>query len=457
MSRHRRGRRRAPNPALATLGVRNYRRYFIGQLVSDTGTWMQRAAQDLLVLQLTGNSGTAVGVLTALQFLPQTLFGFIGGIIADRYPKRWLVVVTQTVMGLQSLVLGLLTVTGIVDQTALYVLAFVLGTATALDQPARNAFVAELVERQRVAGAVSLSSAQFNVARMLGPALAAVSVVVGGAGPVFLANSVSYLAVLFGLVTLRADELHPPQAPKKREVLLRDALRHVAATPDLLLPMSAIAFIGTFGLNFQVTSSLIAVTVFHSGPASYGYLSAAYAAGGLAGALRGAVRGTARRNTPTARRLVTAAVSFGLLEAATGLMPGYLSFLVLLIPTGVASSTVLTTASSLIQLTANPAMRGRVMSLYLLLLLGGTPIGAPLVGLVSDTLGARYSLILGGLISAVSAVVLAGLVRARSPGPYPVVAPRPDAGHGVARLLRHRHRAGLVKGRASPGGVPVRS
>jgi MFS family permease len=457
VSRHRRGKRRAPNAALATLGARNFRRFFIGQLLSNTGTWMQRAAQDLLVLQLTGNSGTAIGVLTALQFLPQTLFGFVGGIIADRYPKRWLVVVTQIVMALQSLVLGLLTVTGTVNQTALYVLAFVLGTATALDQPARNAFVAELVERQRVAGAVSLNSAEFNIARMLGPALAAPAVVAGGAGPVFLANTASYLAVLFGLVTLRAEELYPPRAPDKGEVLLRDALRHVAATPDLLLPMGVIAFIGTFGLNFQVTTSLIAVTVFHSGPASYGYLSAAYAVGGLVGALRGAVRGAALRNTPTARRLVTAAASFGVLEAATGLMPDYLSFLVLLIPTGIASSTVLTTASSLIQLTANPAMRGRVMSLYFLLLLGGTPIGAPLVGLVSDTLGVRYSLILGGLISAVSAVVLAALVRARSPRPYQAIAPRPGTGHGVAHLLRHRHRAGLSEGRASPRGLPARS
>ncbi|MET7761964.1 MFS transporter [Streptomyces sp. NPDC005393] len=417
MSKHRRirtrGRRRAPSAALVPLGARNFRRYLLGQLVSNVGTWMQRAAQDLLVLQLTGNSGGAVGVLTALQFLPQTLFGLTGGVIADRFPKRRLLLITQTAMGVQSLLLGLLTVTGTIALPSLYALAFVLGTATALDQPARNAFISELVERALVSGAVSLNSAQFNVARVLGPALAGLAVAAAGAGPVFLVNAASYLAVLYGLTTIRTDELHAPREPGRRDSRLADAFRHVAATPDLLLPITVIGFVGTFGLNFQITISLVAITVFHSGAAAFGYLSAAYAVGSLIGALRG----TGRRRTPTARRLVASAVAFGLLEAAVGLTPGYATFLILLIPTGLASVTVTTTANSLTQLSADPRMRGRVMSLYFLVLLGGTPIGAPLVGLVSDTLGARFSLILGGLISAVSALTLSALIRARARRP----------------------------------------
>ncbi|MFI7090079.1 MFS transporter [Streptomyces lydicus] len=407
--------------APTALGSRNLRRYLIGQLVSNTGTWMQRAAQDLLALHLTGNSGSAVGVLTALQFLPQTLFGLTGGVIADRFPKRRLLLITQTAMGLQSLLLGFLTVTEMITLPSLCALAVALGAATALDQPARNAFISELVERDRVPPAVSLNSAQFNIARILGPALAGLAVAAVGAGPVFLLNTASYLAVLYGLATIRAEELHTPRAPRPRDSRLADAFRHIAATPELLLPMVLIGFVGTFGLNFQVTIALVAVTVFHTGSAAYGYLSAAYAVGSLIGALRGA----ARQQPPTAGRLITSTVVFGLLEATVGLMPGYVTFLALLIPTGLAAVTVTITANALTQLGADPHLRGRVMSVYFLVLLGGTPLGAPLVGLVSDTLGARYSLILGGLISATAAPALLALVAARarrSPPPRPLTA-----------------------------------
>ncbi|MFF7231463.1 MFS transporter [Streptomyces sioyaensis] len=412
--RHRRvrrgGKRRAPSEALATLGARNFRRYLIGQLVSNIGTWMQRAAQDLLVLQLTGNSGSAVGILTALQFLPQTLFGLFGGVFADRFAKRRLLILTQSAMGVQSLVLGVLTVTGAVNLWAVYVLAFLLGTATALDSPARNAFVSELVGTERLANAVSLNSAQFNVARAVGPAVAGLAVAVAGTGPVFLANAASYLAVLYGLIALRADELHAPKEKNRGNTRLSDAFRAIRATPELLLPITVIAFVGTFGFNFQVTISLIALTVFHSGSAAYGYLSAAYAVGSLIGALRGA----GKRKPPTARRLVTATVVFGALEALSGFMPGYATFLLVLLPTGLASVTVMTTANAMTQLNADPGLRGRIVSVYLLVLLGGTPVGAPLVGLVSDTLGARFSPILGGAISAMAALTLSTVITTRS-------------------------------------------
>ncbi|MFF3912214.1 MFS transporter [Streptomyces sp. NPDC001852] len=390
-------------PMTAALAVRDFRRYLLGQLASNVGTWMQRAAQDLLVLHITGNSGSAVGIVTALQFLPQTLFGLTGGVLADRFPKRRLLLLTQTAMGMQSLLLGLLTVTGAVNLLSVYALAFALGTATAVDSPARNAYICELVDRERVATAVSLNSAQFNVARTLGPALAGLTVAAFGTGPVFLANAASYLAVLYGLVTIRTEELadRGRSRPGGR-VRLRDAFHAIASTPELLLPITLIAFVGTFGLNFQVTISLVAITAFHTGAAAFGCLSAAYALGSLAGALHGARTG----KPPTARRLISAAIVFGALEAAQGLMPGYGTFMALLIPTGFAAVIVTTTANALTQLHAGPHLRGRVMSVYFLVLLGGTPVGAPLVGLVSDTLGARSTLVLGGVVSASSALVL---------------------------------------------------
>ncbi|QHA10043.1 MFS transporter [Streptomyces broussonetiae] len=392
----------------ATLSVRNFRRYLFGQLTSNIGTWMQRAAQDLLVLHITGNSGSAVGLVTALQFLPQTLFGLTGGVLADRYPKRRILLVTQTAMAVQSLLLGLLTVTGAVSLLSVYVLAFALGTATALDGPARNAYISELVDRERVATAVSLNSAQFNVARTVGPALAGLTVAAFGTGPVFLANAVSYLAVLYGLATIRTDP-GDHRRPRRGRTRLRDAFRHVASTPELLLPISLVAFVGTFGLNFQVTISLVAITAFHTSAAAFGCLSAAYALGSLTGALYGA----SCDRPPSARRLISTAIVFGALEAALGLMPDGGSFMALLIPTGFAAVTVTTTANALTQLHADPHLRGRVMSVYFLVLLGGTPVGAPLVGLVSDTLGARSTLVLGGVVSASSALALSSLVTRR--------------------------------------------
>ncbi|MFJ5975124.1 MFS transporter [Streptomyces sp. NPDC093060] len=399
-----------PAPVTAVLTLRNFRRYLLGQLVSNIGTWMQRAAQDLLVLHITGDSGRAVGIVTALQFLPQTLFGLTGGVLADRCCKRRLLLLTQTAMGVQSLLLGLLTVTGAVNLLSVYALAFALGAATAVDSPARNAYISELVARERVATAVGLNSAQFNVARILGPALAGLAVASFGTGPVFLGNAASYLAVLYGLITIRADEPGDHGRPRPGRARLCDALRDITSTPELLLPMSLIAFVGTFGLNFQVTISLVAVTVFHTGAAAFGYLSAAYALGSLIGAIHGA----SRAKPPSIRRLITTTVVFGALEATLGLIPGYGAFMALLIPTGFASVTVTTTANALTQLHADPDVRGRVMSVYFLVLLGGTPVGAPLVGLLSDVLGARSTLLLGGVVSASSALALSALLPGRN-------------------------------------------
>ncbi|MFJ2165063.1 MFS transporter [Streptomyces griseofuscus] len=397
-------------PVTHALAVRNFRRYLLGQLVSNIGTWMQRAAQDLLVLHTTGNSGSAVGIVTALQFLPQTLLGLTGGVLADRYSKRRTLLLTQTAMAAQSLLLGLLTVTGTVNLLSVYVLAFALGTATAVDGPARNAYICELVSHERTPSAVSLNAAQFNMARSVGPALAGLAVAAFGTGPVFLLNAASYLAVLFGLITIRNDAPDAPARPRAGPTRARDALRHIATTPELLLPISLIAFVGTFGLNFQVTISLVAVTVFHTGAATFGYLSAAYALGGLLGA----IYWSNHPKPPTARRLTSTTIGFGALEVAQGLMPSYSSFLTLLFFTGGAAVTVTTTANALIQLHADPHVRGRVLSVYFLVLLGGTPVGAPLVGLVSDTFGSRSSLMLGGFVSLITALALSVSFASRS-------------------------------------------
>ena len=349
------------------------------------------------------------GVVTALQFLPQTLFGLTGGVLADRFPKRRLLLITQTGMAVQSLLLGLLTVTGAVNPWSVYALAVTLGVATAVDSPARNAFISELVSRERVAAAVSLNSAQFNVARILGPAAAGLTVAAVGTGPVFLINAVSYLAVLYGLITIPTGAPREHSGPQRGGPGLTEAFRHITATPELLLPITLMAVVGTFGLNFQVTISLVAIKVFHSGAAAFGYLSAAYAVGSLIGAILTAHSG----QLPTARRLVTATAVFGVLEATLGLMPGYGTFMALLIPTGYAAVTVTTTANALTQLHAAPHLRGRVLSVYFLVLLGGTPVGAPLVGLVSDAVGAPCSLVLGGMVSALSAPALSVLVIER--------------------------------------------
>ncbi|MFF4302220.1 MFS transporter [Streptomyces sp. NPDC001601] len=423
-------------PATHAFAVPAFRRYLLGQLVSNTGTWMQRAAQDLLVLHTTGNSGSAVGIVTALQFLPQTLLGLTGGVLADRYPKRRTLLLTQTAMAAQSLLLGLLTVTGAVNLPSLYALAFALGTATAVDGPARNAYICELVSHERTASAVSLNAAQFNVARAVGPALAGLAVAAFGTGPVFLLNTASYLAVLYGLSTIRTDVPHTPVRARPGRIRAREAFRHIAATPELLLPVSLVAFVGTFGLNFQVTVSLVAVTVFHTGAATFGYLSAAYALGSLLGAIHWAHHG----KPPTARRLISATIGFGALEVAQGLMPGYGSFLVLLFVTGCAAVTVTTTANAMVQLHADPLLRGRVLSVYFVVLLGGTPVGAPLVGLVSDALGARFTLVLGGVVSLAAAFVLSVLFASRTRRRVRVTEPAPVTGAPFAPVRPERER-----------------
>jgi MFS family permease len=370
---------------------------------------MQRVAQDWLVLELTHNSGTALGFAIGLQFLPQLLFSLWGGVIADRYRKRNILLATQTLMGVLALILGVLALTGAVAVWQVYLLAFALGMVSVVDNPARQTFVAEMVGRDRLANAVALNSATFNLARIAGPAVAGLVIGAVGVPLAFLINAASYGAVLIGLKLMRVGELHPlPRVPRERGQL-KEALGYVRARPELWLTLVLVFFVATFGMNFQVTTALMSRGVFHMGASEFGLAGAAYAFGALGGALV-----SARRAQPGMRLLLSAALAFGVFEVVAGLMPVFWLFLVMLVPTGLAVMMFTTTANSATQLGTTAAVRGRVMGLYMLVFLGGAPLGSPMVGWVAEQFGARMSLISGGVIAAVAAVgVTLLLARAR--------------------------------------------
>lgn len=387
----------------ASLRVRNYRLFASGQVVSLTGTWMQRVAQDWLVLNLSHNSGTAIGVTTGLQFAPVLLFGLYGGVIADRYNKRRVLVMTQVSAGLLALALGLLDLSGAVQLWHVYLLAFALGIATSIDSPVRQSFVTELVGPSLLPNAVSLNSATFNTARVLGPAVAGLLIAATGTSWVFLINSMSFVAVLTGLLLMRDDELFVGKPIGRRKGAVREGLAYVRHRPELVAITGLVGVVGTLGFNFQLTSALMTKNTFHHGAGSYGIISATYAFGSLLGALA-----SARRSSAARRRLVfVAAASYGLIEILAGLMPTYWTFFALLVPFGFATLTFSTAANTTVQLAATPSMRGRVMALYLIVFMGGTPIGSPLIGWIAEVFGPRWSLITGGVASAAAAVVAA--------------------------------------------------
>jgi MFS family permease len=406
-----------------SLASRNYRLFAAGQVVSNTGTWMQRVAQDWLVLELTHGSGTALGIATGLQFLPQLLFSLWGGMLADRFPKRAILLTTQAIMGVLALILGVLALTGVVQVWHVYLLAFALGMVAVVDNPTRQIFVSEMVGPEGVANAVALNSAAFNLARIAGPAVAGLVISLVGTPAAFLVNAASYGAVLIGLKLMRPGELHPlPRAPRSRGQL-REALGYVKARPDLWLTLVLVFFVATFGMNFQVTTALMSRGVFGTGAGAFGLASTAYAAGALVGALV-----AARRSRPGMRLMVSTALAFGVAEVFTGLMPSYWAFLASLVPTGLLILMFTTTANSTTQLGTTPTVRGRVMGLYMLVFLGGAPLGSPMVGWAAEQFGARTSLIAGGVISAVAAVGVAfALARARGVRPAAYLRPAPRA------------------------------
>ena len=399
-----------------SLNNRNYRLFFTGQLVSVTGTWMQMVAQSWLVLTLTG-SGLALGVATALQFLPMLLLGAWGGLIADRFDKRRVLVATQTAAGLLALVLGLLVVTEVVTLWMVYVLALLLGGVSVVDMPTRQAFVTEMVGADDVPNAVGLNSAVFNTGRLVGPAVAGVLAASVGVGPCFLLNAVSYVGVVAGLRAMRDDELHRQAPVVAGAGQVRAGLRYVWSTPELRSTLLLVAAIGTFGLNQAVILPLLARYSLGGGVRLYGLLSSLVAVGSVAGALV-----AAGRRRPTRRLLLGSAAAFGLLTIAAALAPTPLTVGILLVPTGLATLLFLATANSTLQLASAPDMRGRVMALYGLVFLGSNPVGAPLLGWVAGQWGARTGMALGGAVSLAAALVA---VATRSGRRWPRLRPVP--------------------------------
>jgi MFS family permease len=369
---------------------------------------MQRVAQDWLVLSLTHGSGTALGIASGLQFLPMLLFSLWGGAVADRYPKRRILLVTQAGMGGLALILGLLAITGEVRLWHVYLLAFALGMFTVVDNPTRQTFVTEMTGPADMPNAIALNGAIFNLARIAGPAVAGLIISVAGTPVAFLVNAASYGAVLAGLLLMRPAELHPVARTPRARGQLRETFSYVRARPRLWMPMVLLFFVATFGMNFQVTTALMSKGVFHTGAGAFGLASAAFAAGALGGALW-----SARHVRPSLRLQFMAAFAFGVLEVVAGLMPAYWSFLALLVPTGLALLIYTTTANLATQLGCAPEMRGRVMGVYLLVFLGGAPLGSPLVGWLAELFGPRMSLISGGVISA-AATVAVSVLLARS-------------------------------------------
>ncbi|WP_164520308.1 MFS transporter [Specibacter cremeus] len=392
------------------LRVFNYRLWVSGALVSNIGTWMQRVAQDWLVLTiLTHNDGTAAGITTGLQFLPIVFLGPWAGVLADRVNKRKLLLATQTAMGLCALTLGLLVVTGTVELWHVYALALLLGVASALDAPSRQAFVSEVVDTPDVPNAVALNSASFNLARLAGPGIAGLVIAWVGTGPAFLLNAASFLAVIISLWRMRSHELHPVARVPRAKGQIRAGLVYIRQRPDLVMIMVLVFLIGTFGMNFQITNALMATTVFHLGPGEFGLLGSIMAIGTLAAALL-----AARRKNVRMLYVVGGALAFGVTVVIAALMPSYFWYAVALVPVGLAALTFMNACNTTVQLTTDPAMRGRVLAVYMVLLQGGTPIGAPLVGWIATEFGARWSLVIGAVVALVAGTVALILMNRRN-------------------------------------------
>ena len=379
----------------------NYRVWAAGALVSNIGTWMQRTAQDWLVLtQLTHQNASAVGIVMALQFGPQMLLLPWTGLAADYFNQRKLLMVTQATMGALALAIGILTITGVVQLWHVYVFAFLFGCATAFDAPARQTFVAELVGDAELPNAVALNSTSFNAARMVGPAVAGLTIASVGTGWAFLINGISFIAVLASLSLLRVNELHANARARLAKGSFTEGFRYVWSRPDLVVILIVLFLIGTFGLNFPIFISTMAVTVFHADAGAYGLLTSIMAVGTISGALL-----AAGRDRPRFMSVMIGAAVFGLGCTLAAFSPSYWLFAGSLVIIGVASLTVTNTTNSLMQISTEPAMRGRVMALRLAIALGGTPIGAPIVGFVSDHFGPRWGLGVGAASGFAAALV----------------------------------------------------
>ncbi|GAA3703981.1 MFS transporter [Zhihengliuella alba] len=373
----------------------NYRLWVAGALVSNIGTWMQRVAQDWLVLtELTDNNGMAVGITTGLQFVPILFLGAWAGLIADRHDKRRLLMITQTAMGLCALGLGLLVWWDAAELWHVFVLAFALGVASAFDAPARQAFVSEVVAKPDIPNAVALNSASFNMARLAGPGVAGLLISWVGTAPAFMINAASFLAVLIGIWRMDVSTLRRSEPAPRGKRQIREGIAYVRQRPDLVVILVMAFLIGTFGFNFQITNAMMATTVFGRGPTEYGILGSLVAVGTLSAAILAAIRGRFRM-----RYLIGGALGFGVAGVAASLMPTFWLYAALLVLVGLTSVTFLNSCNTSIQLSVEPRFRGRVLALYMAVVQGGTPIGAPLIGWIGDVLGPRWAVGLGAGIA----------------------------------------------------------
>ncbi len=396
----------------AALRVRNFRLYFIGQGISNSGTWMQSVAQGWLVLQLSG-SALDLGYAIALQYVPMLLFGFYGGLIVDRFAKRPILYVTQSAAGLFALLLGLLTVTHHVSVPVVYLVASGLGIVNLFDVPARQAFVQEMVGRDLIANAVSLNSVLVNGGRLVGPAVAAGTIAVFGTASCFLINAASYLAVLLALGLMRSSEFQPLRTVEKTRGQMRDGLRYVFTNPLLRSTVLSVAVVGTFAFNFTTTLPTLARTTFHQTTAThYGYLMGAMGLGAILGGLF-----IAHRSNPTPRLLATLGVAFGVTMTLAALSPSLLVAELLLVPTGAFSIAFVSTANATLQLNSSDQMRGRVMSLHGTAFLGTTPIGAPIVGWIIRDTSPRVGMLVGSLLTLAVGLVLSARLRSHAQAP----------------------------------------
>ena len=402
------------------LHTRNFRLFFFGQVVSVTGTWIQTVAQAWLVLKLT-NSGTALGLVLALQTVPLLIGGAWGGVLADRFDKRRVLVVTQAAAATVALTLGLLTITGLVQLWMVGALALALGAVNMIDLPTRQAFVHEMVGRDKLVNAVSLNAVIMNSARVVGPAVAAVLIATVGIGPCFLLNAVSYLAVIGALLAIRKHELHRVAPTVRAPGQLVEGLRYAWRTPAVRVPLLIMAMVGTFAYEFSVSLPLIARFTFNAGPAGYGALSSFMGAGAVAGGLVVAALGK-----PNGRRLAIATTTFGILILAAAAAPTLPLMLALITVTGAGSIFFGAMANTSIQLAAEPHMRGRVMALYTIAFMGSTAIGGPIVGWIGQVLSPRAALAVGGF-ACLAAATLAwrslSSMRPAAPATQPGLAP----------------------------------
>ncbi len=370
---------------------RNFRIYLIGQSISLCGTWMQTVAQAWLVLKITG-SGTALGFVVALQFLPVLLFGAFGGVIADRMPKRRLLLCTQVSFGVLALLLGILTATDVVTLWMVYTVAFCFGCVTALDNPARQTFVLEMVGREHLPNAVTLNTVNINMARVIGPALAGLIIAVIGIAPCFFLNAASYIAVIIALLMMNKSELSALPAQARAKGQLRDGFRYVWSTPRLRIPLIMMAVVGTLAYEFQVILPLVAKYTFGGDAATYGIMTGAMGVGAVIGGLF-----TASRQRTGDGPLVKATLVFGALIIAAAAMPSLPLMIVLLVGVGAGSVTFLARANSTMQLRADPAFQGRVMALWAVAFIGTTPIGGPIIGWIGQNIGPRWGMVVGGI------------------------------------------------------------